>query len=49
MMKLVASESQLKFGQEKYDTWPRHCRDCEVQFACYAPATSGPSGTSIPR
>lgn len=48
MMKLVASEDQLKFGRDKYDTLPRYCRDCEVQFA-YAPATSSSSGTSIPR
>jgi len=35
MMKLAASPAQLKFGQDKFDTLPRYCRDCEVLFACY--------------
>jgi uncharacterized protein len=35
MMKLVASDRQRKFGQDKFDTLPKYCRDCEVLFACY--------------
>jgi uncharacterized protein len=35
MLKLVASDQQLKFGQDKYDTLPKYCRECEVLFACY--------------
>ena len=35
MMKLVASEKQLKFGRDKYDTLPKYCRECEVLFACH--------------
>jgi uncharacterized protein len=35
MMKLVASERQIKFGNDKLDTLPRYCRDCEVLFACH--------------
>jgi serine-type anaerobic sulfatase-maturating enzyme len=35
MIDLVSSEQQHKFGQEKNDTLPQYCRDCEVLFACY--------------
>ena len=35
MLQLVASEQQLKFGQDKYDTLPKYCRECEVLFACH--------------
>jgi uncharacterized protein len=35
MMKLVASDAQRKFGQDKFDALPQYCRDCEVLFACY--------------
>ena len=35
MMKLVALEKQRKFGQDKFDSLPKYCRDCEVLFACY--------------
>ena len=35
MIELVASEQQRKFGQDKFDTLPQYCRDCEVLFACY--------------
>ncbi|GAB4530217.1 MAG: anaerobic sulfatase maturase [Anaerolineae bacterium] len=34
MIELVASDRQRKFGQDKQDTLPRYCRDCEVRFAC---------------
>ena len=29
------STQQREFGQAKLDTLPRHCRECEVQFACH--------------
>ncbi|MCA9934054.1 MAG: SPASM domain-containing protein, partial [Anaerolineales bacterium] len=35
MMELVASEKQRQFGQDKMDSLPRYCRDCEVRFACH--------------
>jgi uncharacterized protein len=35
MLDLVSSDQQKKFGQEKFDTLPQFCRECEVLFACY--------------
>ncbi len=35
MLDMVASEKQQKFGQDKFDTLPKYCRECEVLFACY--------------
>ncbi|KGD98119.1 anaerobic sulfatase maturase [Rhizobium sp. YS-1r] len=35
MLELVASDKQRQFGQHKYDSLPRYCRECEVLFACY--------------
>jgi uncharacterized protein len=35
MIDLVSSDKQRKFGQDKFDTLPKYCRDCEVLFACY--------------
>ena len=35
MIDLVASHQQRKFGQDKLDTLPRHCRECEVRFVCH--------------
>ena len=35
MIDLVSSEQQQKFGQDKFDTLPQYCRQCEVLFACY--------------
>jgi uncharacterized protein len=35
MIELVASDQQRKFGQDKMDTLPRYCRECEVRFACH--------------
>jgi uncharacterized protein len=35
MLDMVASDQQQKFGQDKFDTLPQYCRDCEVLFACY--------------
>ncbi len=33
MIEMVASPQQLKFGQEKLDSLPQYCLDCEVRFA----------------
>jgi uncharacterized protein len=35
MLELVASGKQRQFGQAKFDSLPKYCRDCEVLFACY--------------
>jgi uncharacterized protein len=35
LIELVASDQQRKFGQDKFDTLPEYCRQCEVLFACY--------------
>ena len=35
MLELVASKRQREFGQHKFDSLPKYCRDCEVLFACY--------------
>jgi len=35
LIELVASDQQRKFGQDKFDTLPKYCRQCEVLFACY--------------
>jgi uncharacterized protein len=32
---LVSSEKQRRFGQSKYDTLPKYCKECSVLFACY--------------
>lgn len=34
MIQLVASDRQQRFGEDKRDTLPRHCRECDVRFAC---------------
>ena len=31
---MVDSPSQIKFGNDKFDSLPRFCRECEVRFAC---------------
>jgi uncharacterized protein len=31
---MVASDQQRKFGQDKSDTLPQYCRNCEVLLAC---------------
>ena len=31
---LAAGAQQHKFGQDKHNTLPKYCRDCEVRFAC---------------
>ena len=35
MIELVSSPQQVKFGQDKRDTLPRLCRECDVRFACH--------------
>jgi uncharacterized protein len=35
MIELVASDKQIKFGQDKFDALPRYCRECDVRFACH--------------
>jgi serine-type anaerobic sulfatase-maturating enzyme len=35
LIDLIASDQQHKFGQDKWDSLPKYCRDCEVLFACY--------------
>jgi uncharacterized protein len=32
---MVNSQQQIKFGNDKSDTLPRYCRECEVRFACH--------------
>ena len=32
--KIINSEQQTKFGNDKKDTLPQYCKDCEVKFAC---------------
>jgi uncharacterized protein len=34
MLELVSSEQQRTFGNDKRDTLPQFCLDCEVRFAC---------------
>ena len=31
---MVRSDRQIKFGNDKFDTLPQYCRQCEVRFAC---------------
>jgi uncharacterized protein len=35
LVELLASPKQIKFGQDKKNTLPRYCRECEVRFACH--------------
>ena len=35
MIELLMSPKQRKFGQDKLDTLPRYCLECEVRFACH--------------
>lgn len=32
---MAGSEFQRKFGNDKADTLPRYCRECDVRFACH--------------
>jgi len=35
LVQLVGLDKQRKFGQDKRDTLPRYCRECDVRFACH--------------
>ncbi|HEY2368490.1 MAG TPA: anaerobic sulfatase maturase [Polyangiaceae bacterium] len=35
LAQLVASEKQRRFGESKYTTLPKQCKECPVLFACY--------------
>ena len=35
MAELVKSPQQRAFGQNKLNSLPKYCRECEVLFACY--------------
>ncbi|MCJ7514246.1 MAG: anaerobic sulfatase maturase [Anaerolineales bacterium] len=35
MIELIASDQQLKFGRDKFDTLPKYCLECDVRFACH--------------
>lgn len=32
---MMYSEEQLKFGNDKFDSLPKQCRECDFLFACY--------------
>lgn len=32
---MASSDFQQRFGQDKSDSLPRYCRECEVRFACH--------------
>ena len=34
MQELIESDFQIKFGNDKKDTLPQYCLDCEVKFMC---------------
>src|SRR5205085_265786 len=34
LLKMVSSQQQQQFGQDKHDTLPRYCRECAVRFVC---------------
>jgi uncharacterized protein len=34
LLPLVISENQIRFGQDKQDSLPQFCQECEVQFIC---------------
>lgn len=35
LLDLVGSEAQRHFGEQKRDSLPRYCQDCDVRFACW--------------
>jgi len=35
LIQLLSSPQQIKFGQDKKNSLPRYCRECEVRFACH--------------
>lgn len=32
---MMYSDEQMQFGNDKFDTLPRQCRECDMLFACY--------------
>jgi uncharacterized protein len=34
LTEMAHSPPQIKFGNDKFDTLPQYCRNCEVRFAC---------------
>jgi len=34
LSEIVVMDEQIKFGQDKRDTLPQYCLDCEVKFVC---------------
>ncbi len=51
LLELVTSPQQRTFGQDKHDSLPRYCRECDVRFACNGGCpkdrfTSTPDGES---
>jgi uncharacterized protein len=48
MIKLVGSDQQYKFGQDKYDTLPKYCLECPVLFACNGECPKNRFTTSPP-
>jgi len=35
LAELVGLPQQIKFGNDKRDTLPKYCRECDVRFACW--------------
>ena len=35
MVEMVASDRQIGFGEDKRDSLPQYCLDCDVRFACH--------------
>lgn len=35
LVQLVGSKEQIEFGNDKRDTLPQYCLDCDVRFACH--------------
>lgn len=35
MSEMIISDKQIKFGNDKFDTLPQYCRNCDVLFACH--------------
>jgi len=35
MLELISSDQQETFGNDKFDTLPKYCRECTVRFACH--------------
>ena len=35
MLELVVSQKQRQFGQDKMDTLPKYCLECEVRYGCH--------------